>query len=171
MRVIVFAIDGCPAGWLGAYGNDWVGTPNLDQLAAEGIAFDRHISDRPEPNAARRAWGGPHTGATDALVTGTRSGQSSRYGWPRVVLRRLAGSVRCPPAARGCLAARPASPDSPRASGPSRRNPQLLTLDRNRSADSAVGRSAGRVRGLSGRYRGREEEARGGRGRGCRRGS
>jgi arylsulfatase A-like enzyme len=47
MRVIVFALNGCPAGWLGAYGNDWVGTPNLDRLAAEAVTFDRHISDRP----------------------------------------------------------------------------------------------------------------------------
>src|SRR6266540_1958848 len=58
MRVIVFALHGCPAGWLGAYGNDWVGTPNLDRLAAEGVTFDRHISDCPEPSAARKAWRG-----------------------------------------------------------------------------------------------------------------
>ncbi len=56
MKVIVFALHGCPAGWLGAYGNDWVGTPNLDRLAAEGVTFDRHISDCPEPSAARKAW-------------------------------------------------------------------------------------------------------------------
>lgn len=56
MRTIVFAISGCPVGWLGAYGNDWVGTPNLDRLASEGVTFDRHVSDRPEPTAARRAW-------------------------------------------------------------------------------------------------------------------
>lgn len=56
MRVIVFAISGCPAGWLGAYGNDWVGTPNLDRLASEGVTFDRHISDCPSAEAARRAW-------------------------------------------------------------------------------------------------------------------
>jgi arylsulfatase A-like enzyme len=63
MRVILFAINGCPAGWLGTYGNDWVGTPHLDRLASEGIVFDRHISDCPEPVAARRAWlgDGPHT--------------------------------------------------------------------------------------------------------------
>ncbi len=47
MRVIVFALNGCPAGWLGAYGNDWVGTPHLDRLAAEGVVFDRHIADVP----------------------------------------------------------------------------------------------------------------------------
>ena len=61
MKVIVFALNGCPAGWLGAYGNDWVGTPHLDRLAAEAVTFDRHISDRPEPSAARGAWMGRPT--------------------------------------------------------------------------------------------------------------
>lgn len=56
MRAIVFALRGCPAGWLGAYGNEWVGTPNLDRVAAEGVVFDRHVSDCPEPDAAGRAW-------------------------------------------------------------------------------------------------------------------
>ena len=56
MKAIVFVLRGCPAGWLGAYGNEWVATPHLDRVAAEGVVFDRHISDRPEPTAASRAW-------------------------------------------------------------------------------------------------------------------
>lgn len=52
----MFALRGLPAGWLGAYGNEWVGTPNLDRVAAEGVVFDRHVSDRPDPDAANRAW-------------------------------------------------------------------------------------------------------------------
>jgi arylsulfatase A-like enzyme len=56
MRVIVFALNGCPAGWLGVYGSDWIGAPHLDRLAAEGVVFDRHISDCPDPTAARKAW-------------------------------------------------------------------------------------------------------------------
>ncbi|MCE9567725.1 MAG: sulfatase-like hydrolase/transferase [Planctomycetes bacterium] len=56
MKAIVFVLRGCPAGWLGAYGNEWVGTPNLDRFAAESVVFDRHISDRPDPNAASAAW-------------------------------------------------------------------------------------------------------------------
>jgi arylsulfatase A-like enzyme len=47
MKAIAFMIRGCPAGWLGAYGNEWVGTPQLDRLAAESVVFDRHISDCP----------------------------------------------------------------------------------------------------------------------------
>src|SRR5207248_2443053 len=50
MRAVVFNLSGCPAGWLGAYGNEWVGTPNLDRLAAEAVVFDRHLSDHPHPD-------------------------------------------------------------------------------------------------------------------------
>jgi arylsulfatase A-like enzyme len=56
MRTIVFVLRGCSAGWLGAYGNEWVATPNLDRAAAESVVFDHHLSDCPDPEAARRAW-------------------------------------------------------------------------------------------------------------------
>src|SRR5918995_3060925 len=56
MNVIVFALRGCPVAALGPYGNEWIATPNLDRLAAEGVVFDRHISDCPDPTAAGRAW-------------------------------------------------------------------------------------------------------------------
>ncbi|HYH66278.1 MAG TPA: sulfatase-like hydrolase/transferase [Urbifossiella sp.] len=56
MSVIVIAARSLPAGWLGAYGNEWVVTPALDRLAAEGVTFDRHLSDCPDPDAAGRAW-------------------------------------------------------------------------------------------------------------------
>lgn len=56
MLSIVFVLRGCSAGWLGAYGNEWVATPHLDQFASEAVVFNRHISDCPTPEAARRAW-------------------------------------------------------------------------------------------------------------------
>jgi arylsulfatase A-like enzyme len=56
MNVIVFALRGCPVAALGPYGNEWIATPNLDRLAAEGVVFDRHVSDCPDPTAAGRAW-------------------------------------------------------------------------------------------------------------------
>ncbi len=59
MQVVVFVLRGCSAGWLGTYGNEWVITTDLDRFAAEGVVFDRHISDCPDAAAARRAW---HTG-------------------------------------------------------------------------------------------------------------
>jgi arylsulfatase A-like enzyme len=56
MRVVVFAVRGLSAGWVGAYGNEWVETPHLDRVASEAAVFDRHYADRPDADAARRAW-------------------------------------------------------------------------------------------------------------------
>ena len=56
MKVLVINADGLQAGYVGAYGNEWIATPTLDRLAAEGIVFDRHYADQPEPEGARRAW-------------------------------------------------------------------------------------------------------------------
>ncbi|MGL6094976.1 MAG: sulfatase family protein [Fimbriiglobus sp.] len=56
MNIVVIALNGCPVSALGPYGNEWIAAPNLDRLAAEGVVFDRHISDCPDPAAARRAW-------------------------------------------------------------------------------------------------------------------
>lgn len=59
MNVVVIAAHGCPAGFLGPYGNEWVATPHLDRLAAEGVTFDRHYATRPDPLEARKQWWGP----------------------------------------------------------------------------------------------------------------
>jgi len=56
MRAIAFVLRGCPAGWLGTYGNEWVATPYLDRVAAESVVFDQHYSDCPDAAAASRAW-------------------------------------------------------------------------------------------------------------------
>ncbi len=53
MNSIVFNAPGCPLSHLGPYGNEWVATPNLDRLAAEGVVFDRHFASRPGPFATR----------------------------------------------------------------------------------------------------------------------
>ncbi len=73
MNVIVFALRGCPIGALGAYGNEWIATPHLDRLAAEGVVFDRHISDCPDPTAARQAW---RTGRSQRAVLRQEPGQA-----------------------------------------------------------------------------------------------
>lgn len=46
MKLAVVVLKNLSAQWLGAYGNEWVATPNLDRLAAEGIVFERHIAER-----------------------------------------------------------------------------------------------------------------------------
>ena len=48
-------------GFLGAYGNTWVQTPNFDRLAAEAFLFDRATIDSPRPQPVYRScWQGWH---------------------------------------------------------------------------------------------------------------
>ncbi|HXG12277.1 MAG TPA: sulfatase-like hydrolase/transferase [Gemmataceae bacterium] len=56
MKVLFLVARGLHLGYLGCYGNDWIETPALDRLAAEGVVFDQHIADQPDAAGARRAW-------------------------------------------------------------------------------------------------------------------
>jgi arylsulfatase A-like enzyme len=56
MRAVVLTLRGLHLGYIGCYGNAWVDTPALDQLAAEGVVFDQHFADCPDGTAAVRAW-------------------------------------------------------------------------------------------------------------------
>jgi arylsulfatase A-like enzyme len=56
MRVVVVNARGLHLGYVSACGNEWIETPALDRLAAEGVVFDNHVADRPDPAGARRAW-------------------------------------------------------------------------------------------------------------------
>ncbi len=48
MKVVFLMADTCRRDHLGAYGNDWVHTPNLDKLAGTSAVFDRaHIGSFP----------------------------------------------------------------------------------------------------------------------------
>ena len=59
MKVIVIDVCGLHVGYLGCYGNDWIATPNLDRLAAEGIVFDQHYADSPgDESGLRSRWTG-----------------------------------------------------------------------------------------------------------------
>lgn len=49
MHVLLVHVSGTPPWYLGPYGNDWVLTPVLNALAAEGVVFDRHEADGPVP--------------------------------------------------------------------------------------------------------------------------
>lgn len=88
MKILVLEACGLHAGYLGCYGNDWVATPNLDGLAAEGIVFDQHLADRPEcalttPLRARGAGTGRYAGPV-AAVSSEPAGAVT-----------LAGGIRC----------------------------------------------------------------------------
>jgi hypothetical protein len=56
MRVLLVVASGLQLGYVGCYGNDWIDTPTLDGLAAEGVVFDQHFADQPDAAGARRAW-------------------------------------------------------------------------------------------------------------------
>jgi arylsulfatase A-like enzyme len=56
MKALVLVLRGLHLGYLGCYGNAWIETSSFDRLAAEGIVFDQHFADSPEPNLARRSW-------------------------------------------------------------------------------------------------------------------
>jgi arylsulfatase A-like enzyme len=45
MKVVLLQVSDLHLGYLGCYGSDWVATPALDRLAAEGVVFDHHYAD------------------------------------------------------------------------------------------------------------------------------
>jgi arylsulfatase A-like enzyme len=56
MRALVIVVRGLHLGYVGCYGNEWLDTPTLDGLAAEGVVFDQHHADRPDAPGAAHAW-------------------------------------------------------------------------------------------------------------------
>ena len=56
MNVIVVVCNSVHLGFLGAYGNAWIETPNLDRLAAEGVVFDHHFPENLTTLPTRRSW-------------------------------------------------------------------------------------------------------------------
>jgi arylsulfatase A-like enzyme len=73
MRVLVLAAPCLRVSYLGCYGCDWVRTPHLDRLAAEGIVFDQHFADSLPP---RTSFQGP------ADTEPNRSWWTGRYAFP-----------------------------------------------------------------------------------------
>jgi arylsulfatase A-like enzyme len=59
MNVILVVLDTLRKDYVGAYGNPWVKTPNLDQVAANGTRFDRVVPESLPTIPVRRAL---HTG-------------------------------------------------------------------------------------------------------------
>src|SRR5262245_2007233 len=56
MNVIVVVCNSFHLGFLGAYGNAWIETPNLDRLASEGVVFDHHFPENLTTLPTRRSW-------------------------------------------------------------------------------------------------------------------
>jgi arylsulfatase A-like enzyme len=56
MKVLVIIARGLHLGYIGCYGNDWVETPTLDRIAAEGIVCDQHFCANLDLGPNRLAW-------------------------------------------------------------------------------------------------------------------
>ena len=56
MNVVVVVCNSLHLGFIGAYGNAWIETPNLDRLASEGIVFDHHFPENVTTLPTRRSW-------------------------------------------------------------------------------------------------------------------
>jgi len=66
MNVVVIVCNSLHLGFVGAYGNAWIETPNLDRLAAEGIVFDHHYPENLTTLPTRRSWWTGRFGFADA---------------------------------------------------------------------------------------------------------
>lgn len=55
-RAVVMTCDRWHLDFVGCYGNDWIETPNLQKLAAQGVVFDRHFAANVDPEFASLAW-------------------------------------------------------------------------------------------------------------------
>ena len=107
MNVIVIVADSWQFNYLGCYGNDWIQTPNIDALAAEGVVFENAYAEGCPTVPTRRAlltgrytlpYGGwaPlsskdttitdilwHEGMIRAMVSDTSPMQLPRFGYSR----------------------------------------------------------------------------------------
>ncbi len=53
---ICLVVDRWHFGYVGAYGNTWLPTPEVDRLAARGFVFDQALVDSPDLEKLYRAW-------------------------------------------------------------------------------------------------------------------
>ncbi|HEY2146556.1 MAG TPA: hypothetical protein VGH32_01380 [Pirellulales bacterium] len=68
-NVVCLVVDRLHSGFLGAYGNSWIATPNIDRLAAESFLLDRAYVDSPRLEEVYRSyWTGWHALAGSAFA-------------------------------------------------------------------------------------------------------
>jgi arylsulfatase A-like enzyme len=72
MNLVCLVIDRWHVGYLGCYGNSWVGTPKLDRLACESFCFDQALIDTPRLDGVYRSlWKGHHALAPPNRIAST----------------------------------------------------------------------------------------------------
>ena len=102
MNGICLVVDRLHAGYVGAYGNSWIETPAIDQLACESFLFDNMLIDSPRLETLYRSyWLGRHAGCAEAPVAAgaTLPGLLGRVGVDSTLLTDEPILARCPLAA------------------------------------------------------------------------
>ena len=68
-NIVCLVVDRLHSGFIGAYGNTWISTPEIDRLAAGSFLFDRAYIDSPRLDDLYRSyWQGWHPLANPAIV-------------------------------------------------------------------------------------------------------
>jgi arylsulfatase A-like enzyme len=71
-NIVCLVVDRLHSGFVGAYGNTWISTPEVDRLAAESFLFERACIDSPRLDELYRSyWQGWHSVA-NRLIAGAR---------------------------------------------------------------------------------------------------
>ena len=74
-NVVCLVIDRLNCGFIGAYGNTWIPTPEMDRLAADSLLFDRAMIDSPRLDDLYRSyWRGWHALAGPAIRAAAAEG-------------------------------------------------------------------------------------------------
>src|SRR5947209_3244073 len=72
MKILCLSASGLHLGYVGCYGNEWIDTPTLDRLAAEGVVFDQHYAD--SVGSSRSCWTGRYDLPPTAVGPASRAG-------------------------------------------------------------------------------------------------
>ncbi len=82
MNVILLITDTFRTDHIGAYGNEWIKTPNLDRLAKEGVVFTGAYAEGcPTVQARRALWTGKRTFPFNDHVVTPGNALNFQYGW------------------------------------------------------------------------------------------
>lgn len=96
MKCLVIVVDGCQPAYLGCYGNDWLVTPTLDELASQSVVFDQHFAPEPAPSAVRWNWWSGRWTLTDQGASRSRFPRFPEILWERDIATVFVADERSP---------------------------------------------------------------------------
>ncbi|MCS6975510.1 MAG: sulfatase [Gemmatales bacterium] len=96
MKCLVVVLDACQPAYLGCYGNDWLVTPTLDELASHSVVFDQHFAPEPTPSAVRWNWLTGRWLLPDAATGRRRFPRLPQLLWEHDIATVLIGDERSP---------------------------------------------------------------------------